>query len=97
VLTQVSRLPSASIGAESSDSASVIVSYATFPAHHRFAHTPPPFVLRAEEARSDAHLPSDNSSELFRELFRVLRADGKLVLEEAGISQVRVACCALQV
>ena len=39
VLTQVLRLPSASIGAESSDSASVIVSYATSPAHHRLAHT----------------------------------------------------------
>ena len=42
VLTQVSRLPSASIGAESSDSASVIVSFATSPSHHRFAHARAP-------------------------------------------------------
>ena len=37
-----------------------------------------------------------HSAELFRELYRVLRADGKLVLEEAGVTQVRAACCALQ-
>ena len=37
VLTQVAALPSATIGSEASDSASVVVSLATAPAQHRCA------------------------------------------------------------